>query len=186
MGARRVGALGAIAVTAFSAAVVPAQARATRRQDPPHILLQVPGETQRGVQGTFCVQVPPHGDDTTGVSRCADYIDWDPRRFTMVRPRSVIQIVVKNAVTAEGAVFVRRLNAAETVVRRFDFATPVRRWRVRLPSGRYELDVNARFEMPDGRSGDTAAALGLRVLPRPSSPPPELTGRRFRDIAAPS
>lgn len=168
--------------------MVPGQALATHRQDPPRILLQAGGEAQRGVQGTFCVTAPPHGNETSGVVRCADAFDWDPRRFTGVRPRAVIQIVVRNAVAAEGAVFVRRLNATETIVRRFSFTTPVRRWRVRLPSGRFELDVNVRsFEMPDGRFGDTAVALGLRVLgARRSPPPPDLAGRRFGDIASPS
>jgi hypothetical protein len=168
-----------------AAAVAPEQALATHNQDPPRILLQARGETQRGVQGSFCVDAPPHDGETTGVGRCVDYSDWDPARFTAARRGAVIRIVIRNAVSAAGAVFVRRLNSRETVVRRFDVTTPVRRWRVRLPAGRYELDVSVRFEMPDGRSGDSAAALGLRVLGG-NPPPPDLTGRRLGDIANPS
>ena len=170
--------LGAVALAVLAAGVVPGQALATHNQDPPRILLQARGETQRAVQGTFCVSAPPHGDEIYGVNRCADAVDWDPARFTAAHRATVIRLVVRNAVTAEGAVFARRLDAAETVVRRFNFTTPVRRWRVLLPPGRYELDVNVRsFEMPDGRSGDSAAALGLRVLGGNPWLAVDLTGR---------
>ena len=186
MSARRLATTGAVVAALLGAAVVPGLAGATHIQDPPRILLQAGGDTQRAVQGTFCVTVPPHGDQTLFVERCLDYIDRDPARFTAVRRGTLIRIVVRNAVSAEGAVFIQRLNAAETIVGRLSFTTPVRRWRVRLPSGRYKLDVSVRsFEMPDGRSGSTAAALGLRVLGR-NPPPPDLTGRRFADIAKPS
>ena len=48
-------------------------------------------------------------------------------------------------------------------MRSVPLSAPSTRWRVRLRPGAYEVEVFARFETADGRTGDTSGSLGILV-----------------------
>lgn len=134
---------------------------------------------QHGVQGSYCVSYPVDERDTGRVTQCVDAVpDLHPNRLSVVRPREVVMIAVREATMVTGGAAVFRLGCDDRAIRRFSLAERTTRWRVRLTPGAYEIDVFVRFETADGRSGDTSGLVGLvvsrtrerRIIPAPDSP----------------
>ena len=122
-------------------------------------MLSSQASVQRAVQESYCVQqVTEEG----GVGICADGPDRPPRRLSVVRPRERVAIVLRGATAARGTATVRPLGK-ERVVLRFRVREPRTRWRVRLRPRAYEVEIFARFETADGRTGDTSATAGILV-----------------------
>ena len=156
-------------VLALAAVAVPPAASAQR---PPPFLLESRAGTQRGVQESYCVSMPAAGGSVAG---CADTTDLPPRRLSVVRPRSLVTIVLRGAEIVRkgvgcadgceaGAAVYRVDGDKSRPLRRFDLTSARTRWRVRLRPGRYELEVFvSRFRTPDRRVGDTSATFGLLV-----------------------
>jgi hypothetical protein len=146
----------ALALAAFAALILAPPALAQR---PPPVALVTQGGVQRAVQESYCVL---QTTETGGVTLCADTADLPPRRFSPVRAGERVTIRIA-AVRAGGVVVIRSLARDGRAVTRFRLLRPVRPWRVRLPAGRYEIEVAARFATADGRRGETNVTLGLAV-----------------------
>lgn len=124
---------------------------------PPVIALKSKAGPQRATQGSYCVF---NGQ----VEACADMVDPEPRRLSIVRPRERLVIRVKDSKIATGVVFVRPRGCERKTVETFDIGHPGTAWRARKRPGKYELEVFVtEFATADGRSGDTSGALGILV-----------------------
>jgi len=133
-----------------------------------------------GVTGSYCVTWPPHDGEEYGGRRCATSDDWRPRRLSVVRPRSLATLAVKNAVRARSQVHVSRLDGTR-FLRRAEKRRP--RFNLRLPlrPGKYQIEIFTKFVMPDGRFGDAVVGLGvwvsrsqpLRIVAAPKPPSDE-------------
>ena len=139
------------------------------QRPPPFVLVSVAGR-QVGVQSTYCVTGPT-------VGTCADYVQiGPPQKLSVVRPGETLQLVLQDALTAEGDVSVVRLGC-DRQLSSLELAGPTTDWTVDLEPGSYELEVFAVFETAS-TSGDTSASLGLlvdesavpEVVPAPKQP----------------
>jgi hypothetical protein len=133
-------------------------------QTPPRISLVSKAGAQRGVEGSYCVAVVT---DEGGVVRCADGVDPEPRRLSVVRPRERVTIRLRGATEADGAVSVHPRGCEDLTRWRFKITGPITHWivpRILRPKRRFfELSLFAEFTMADGRTGDTSGALGLLI-----------------------
>jgi photosystem II stability/assembly factor-like uncharacterized protein len=138
--------------------------RARSPQAPPPIFLVSEAGFQRAAQGSFCLTIT--NDDGTGIGLCADTVDPEPRRLSIVRPGERVTIRLRGATFAAGRVSVHPRGCEDRVRWRFRLTGPTTRWtvpRISRPEKRFELDVSAVFRTADGRSGDTWGTLGLLV-----------------------
>ncbi|MGH3004355.1 MAG: hypothetical protein ACRDOS_00310 [Gaiellaceae bacterium] len=128
------------------------------RTKPRAIVLESAAGTQVAVAESSCVSV-------TGSAVCVDTSDLKPEELSLVRSGEEIVIRLRGASVSEGSVGVRPLpDCEDTTLAELELepgAEP--RWRVDLPAGQYELEVFARFEAADGRSGDASGSLGIFV-----------------------
>lgn len=122
----------------------------------PPIVLESAAGTQVAVAESSCVSGP-----RTAV--CVDTIDQTPEDLSVVRPGEEVVLRLRGASVTEGSVAVRPLPdcEGETVAEVELEPGPETRWRVDLPAGQYDLQVFARFEAADGRSGDASGSLGI-------------------------
>ena len=123
---------------------------------PPPILLVSAAGTQVAVAESSCV----YG---SGTGVCIDTSDQQPEDLSVVRPGEDVVLRLRDASVTEGSVTVRPLPdcRGKTVAEVELEPGPETRWRVDLPAGQYELQVFARFEAADGRSGDASGSLGI-------------------------
>jgi hypothetical protein len=133
---------------------------------PPPIILVGSMETQKAVQGSYCVD---YVDEATGQGQgaCADTAaPLRPEAVTSVAPGDRVSFVLPEAVfRRESVVTIRPLGCGDQEVGRITIQ-PGRgehEWTVDLDSGAYQLDVFAIFEADDGRTGDVSGTLGLTV-----------------------
>ena len=132
---------------------------------PPPILLVSGTETQRAVQGSYCVD---YVDKASGEGHgiCSDSAQTYPQAVTSVARGDRVTFVLPDAVLrADSSVAIRPLGCADRVTAEITLepGTGEHRWRVDLEHGAYQLDVFARFKAVDGRTGDTSGSLGLTV-----------------------
>jgi hypothetical protein len=125
---------------------------------PPPIVLESAAGTQVAVAESSCVS-------GSGSGICIDTMDQQPEDLSVVRPGEEVVVRLRGASVTGGSVTVRPLPDCEgETVSEIKLAPgPETRWRVDLPAGEYELQVFARFEAADGRSGDASGSLGLAV-----------------------
>ena len=142
-------------------------------QTPPRMLLDAKAGTQRALQESYCVsQVTAEG----GVTGCADTSDVRPRRFLSVQRRELLGFRLRRGVivrehpachpSCEAAIALYRLDARgrKRLLRVIDLPASPTNFRAPRRTGRYELEVFiGRFEIDDGRSGDTSGSFGIRV-----------------------
>jgi hypothetical protein len=133
--------------------------------EPPPILLLSDVEKQKAVQGSYCVD---YVDEATGHGQgiCSDAAPPFPESVTSVARGDRVTFVVLDAmVELDSIVTVRPLGCIdqETARIRFEPGTGELQWDVDLDPGAYQLDVFARFEARDGRTGDVSGVLGLTV-----------------------
>ncbi|MGH3091105.1 MAG: hypothetical protein ACRDOG_02060, partial [Gaiellaceae bacterium] len=123
---------------------------------PPPIVLVSAAGTQVAVAESSCVSA-------SGTGVCIDTIDQRPEDLSVLRPGEEVVIRLRGASVTEGSVAVRPLPdcKGETVAEVELEPGAETRWRVDLPAGQYELQVFARFEAADGRSGDASGSLGI-------------------------
>jgi hypothetical protein len=123
---------------------------------PPPIVLESAAGTQVAVPESSCVS-------GAGTGVCVDTTDQTPEDLSVVRAREEVVLRLRGASVTEGSVAVRPLPdcEGETVAEVELEPGPETRWRVDLPAGQYELQVFARFEAADGRSGDASGSLGI-------------------------
>jgi hypothetical protein len=133
---------------------------------PPPIILVGSMETQRAEQGSYCVD---YVDEATGRGEgvCADMAGpIRPEVVTAVAAGDRVTFVLPEAAfQPESSVTIRPLGCSDQEVGRITLepGTGEQEWTVDLDSGAYQLDVFARFEADDGRTGDTSGTLGLTV-----------------------
>jgi hypothetical protein len=138
------------------------------KTEPPPILLVSAAGKQIAAEGSSCVQ---YTDPTTGQGTgvCADVAGPShPDSLSIVHPGEGLVILLADGyVTDEGSVSVQPLGCSENVIREFDLALGMSgtHTRVDLDPGAYQLDVFARFQTNDGRSGDVSGTIGLLVDP---------------------
>jgi hypothetical protein len=132
---------------------------------PPPVVLVYKGEEQQGVRGSYCVSsVDPETGQGEGI--CVDGSAPHPKDVTAVAPGDRVTFVLSHAtVKKDASVVVRPLGCTDEEVEMLHFepGTGELDWTVDLEPGAYQLDVFARFEADDGRTGDVGAALGLTV-----------------------
>ena len=133
---------------------------------PPPILLVSETGTQTAVRGSYCVD---YVDEQTGRGSgiCSDSAaPTYPKAITAVSAGDPVAFVVhKAAFKPESVVTIRPLGCTDQETRqvRLKPRTGLHSWTVDLEPGAYQLDVFARFEAADGRSGDVSGSLGLTV-----------------------
>ena len=132
---------------------------------PPPIILVGSMETQKAVQGSYCVT---YTNEATGEGQgmCTDMASPYPKAVTSVADGDRVKFVLPRAVFKRGSVVtIHPLGCTDEVVGKFPLqpGTGEQEWTVDLDSGAYQLDVFAPFEADDGRSGDVSGALGLTV-----------------------
>jgi hypothetical protein len=159
------------------------------RTKPPPIVLESDAGRQTAVRGSYCVEYTNEAAGEASGS-CADSGPVTPRQLSTVRAGEEVRIVLVDADVARpegcsgedeqsciGNAVVHPLCGKETVAE-FPLALgPETTWRVDLEPGRYELEVFASFDAPDGRSGDVSGSLGvlvddtdpLEIVPAPAS-----------------
>ena len=125
---------------------------------PPPIVLVSAAGTQVAVAESSCVS-------GSGSGVCIDTIDQQPEDLSVVRPGEEVVLRLRGASVTEGSVAVRPLPDCDgkTVAEVELEPGSETRWRVDLPAGQYELQVFARFEAADGRSGDASGSLGIAL-----------------------
>ena len=140
-------------------------------QPPPIILVSEYGR-QEAVRGSYCVD---YVDEETGQGSgmCADSaMPTYPDAVTSVAPGDRVTFVISKAVfKRDSVVTVRPLGCTDEVTQgrwglgkiRLEPGTGEHEWAVDLEHGAYQLDVFARFQADDGRSGDVSGSLGLTV-----------------------
>lgn len=135
--------------------------------EPPALTLTSKAGRQVAVAGSYCVS-DSHG------SICADALDPEPKRLSIVRPGERIVFRVPGATSLVGPGCAPAPCASEVRVYRLgcDRRPPVARirvagtptrWRARLRPGRYELEAFVFFKLRDGRQGDATGSFGLLV-----------------------
>ena len=124
---------------------------------PPIVLVSAAG-TQVAVAESSCVF-------GSGSGLCIDTMDQRPEDLSVVRPGEEVVVRLRGASVTQGNVTVRPLPdcKGKTVTKVKLEPGPETRWRVDLPAGQYELQVFARFEAADGRSGDASGSLGIAL-----------------------
>ena len=133
---------------------------------PPPIILVGSMETQKAVQGSYCVD---YVDEATGQGQgvCADMAaPIRPEAVTAVAPGDRVTFVLPEAAfRPESTVTIRPLGCddRQTGTIALETGAGEHEWTVDLDPGAYQLDVFARFEAEDGRTGDTSGTLGLTV-----------------------
>jgi hypothetical protein len=133
---------------------------------PPPIILVGSMETQKAVEGSYCVD---YVDEATGQGKgvCADVgAPLYPKAVTSVVPGDHVRFLLPEAVfRRESAVTIRPLGCNDQEVGRITLepGSGEHEWTVDLDSGAYQLDVFAIFEADDGRTGDVSGTLGLTV-----------------------
>jgi hypothetical protein len=151
--------------TATGSGQVPAPADESNPKPPP-ILLLYQGQEQEAVSGSYCVD---DVDEQTGQASgiCADSAaPIFPDAVTSVAFGDRVLFVLPKAVfKPDSLVTVRPLGCTDQVVEEIALepGTGKHPWKVELDHGAYQLDVFARFEADDGRSGDVSGSLGLTV-----------------------
>jgi hypothetical protein len=134
-------------------------------QPPPIVLLSEHGR-QQAVRGSYCVD---YVDEATGQGSgiCSDSaMPTYPDSVTSVAPGDRVTFVLPAAAfKPDSVVTVRPLGCTEHVVEEITLepGTGKHPWKVDLKHGAYQLDVFARFQADDGRSGDVSGSLGLTV-----------------------
>jgi hypothetical protein len=125
---------------------------------PPPIVLESAAGTQVAVAESSCVS-------GAGTAVCVDTIDQQPEDLSLVRPGEEVVLRLRGASVTEGSVRMRPLpDCEDTTVAELELEPGAEtRWRVDLPAGQHEVEVFARFETADGRSGDASGSLGLLV-----------------------
>jgi hypothetical protein len=132
---------------------------------PPIVLLSGYGR-QEAVQGSYCVDFV---DEATGQGSgiCSDFaMPTFPDAVTSVAPGDRVEFVLPGAAfRPDSVVAVRPLGCTEQVMEEIalESGTGKHLWKVDLKHGAYQLDVFARFQADDGRSGDVSGSLGLTV-----------------------
>jgi hypothetical protein len=144
-------------------------------QKPPPIVLESAAGKQTAVPGSYCVQ---YTDEAAGASGgvCADTGPIAPAKLSTIHRGETVRIVFEDAKVVRsvgcsgaeeqdciGSVAVHPLCKRKTVESIPLALGPETAWRVDLDPGRYELDVFAYFEAPNGRSGDVSGSLGVLV-----------------------
>lgn len=142
------------------------------RTKPPAIVLESAAGTQVAVAESSCVSGP-------GSAVCVDTSDLKPEVLSVGRPGEEVVLRLRGASVTEGSFRVRPLpDCEDTTVAELELEPGSEtRWYVDLPAGQYELEVFARFEAADGRSGDVSGSLGIfvaaeqpqRIIPVPDS-----------------
>jgi hypothetical protein len=133
---------------------------------PPPIILVASMETQKAVQGSYCVD---YVDEATGQGQgvCADMAaPLYPQAVTSVARGDRVNFVLPEAAFGpDSAVTIRPLGCDDREVGRITLEPGMgeHEWMVDLDSGAYQLDVFASFEADDGRTGDVSGTLGLTV-----------------------
>jgi hypothetical protein len=124
----------------------------------PPIVLESAAGTQVAIAELSCVS-------GAGTAACVDTIDQTPEDLNVVRPGEEVVLRLRGASVTEGSVAVRPLPdcEGETTAEVELEPGPETTWRVELPAGQYELQVFARFEAADGRSGDASGSLGIAL-----------------------
>jgi hypothetical protein len=157
---------------------------------PPPIVLESDAGRQTAVGGSYCVE---YNDEAAGEASgsCADTGPIAPAKLSTLRPGEEVRILLVDAgvtrpegcSSAEeqdciGSAAVHPLCKRKTVESIPLALGPETAWHVELEPGRYELEVFAYFEAPDGRTGDVSGSLGvlvddaapLEIVPVASSP----------------
>ena len=133
---------------------------------PPPIVLLYMSDVQRAVQGSYCVD---YVDEATGQGSgiCSDSaMPTYPDAVTSVAGGDRVVFALPRAVfKADSVVAIRPLGCTENAVDEIALkpGTGKHAWAVDLKHGAYQLDVFARFQADDGRSGDVSGSLGLTV-----------------------
>jgi hypothetical protein len=132
---------------------------------PPIFLVSAQGK-QRAVRGSYCVDyVDP--DSGAGQGACADAgAPTYPKAVTSVVGGDRVTFVIPDATfRRESVVTIHPLGCTDQVMGEVVLrpGTGEHDWLVDLEHGAYQLDVFARFEANDGRSGDVSGTLGLTV-----------------------
>ena len=133
---------------------------------PPPILLLYKGQEQKAVRGSYCVE---HVEEATGQGSgvCADSgAPIYPSSVTSVAGGDRVTFVLPEATfRKESVVTIRPLGCSDKTVGEIELkpGTGKHTWKVDLDWGAYQLDVFARFEAADGRTGDVSGSLGLTV-----------------------
>ena len=123
---------------------------------PPPILLASAAGTQVAVAESSCVS-------GSGSGLCIDTMDQQPEDLSVVRSGEEVVVLLRGASVTQGSVSVTPLPdcKGKTVAEVELEPGPETRWRVDLPAGQYEVQVFARFEAADGRSGDASGSHGI-------------------------
>jgi hypothetical protein len=132
---------------------------------PPQIVLLSETGRQTAVQRSYCVT-----GDEQGI--CVDMASpLVPKAVTVVQPGDQVTIAMPEAtLKTDSVATVRPLGCADRTARTIELPPSGELdWRVDLDSGAYQIDVFARFEAHDGRSGDLSGTLGLLVGGGPKS-----------------
>ena len=133
---------------------------------PPPILLLSNAGKQQAVEGSYCVE---YVDEATGHGEavCSDsFAPPFPESVTAVARGDRVTFVIPGAaLKPDSVVTVRPLGCSDQELARLRFEPGAGelQWDVDLEPGAYQLDVFARFEANDGRSGDVSGVLGLTV-----------------------
>jgi hypothetical protein len=167
----------ATAVAGFAAALgMPpgASAAFALNLDPPPLVMVSEAGYHVADQGSFCVDASRR---RFGVRVCADVVELDVTRLSVVKPGDTIAISLSKARVLLRSRLCGRSRRCEAVVsvaalgcdeplRSFWLKAGRTSWTVPLDPGAYQLDVFVRrFNARDGRTGHTSGAFGLLVDP---------------------
>jgi hypothetical protein len=134
--------------------------------EPPPILLVSETGKQTAARGSYCVD-DVNEETGQGSGVCADAAaPTYPKAITAVGPGDPVAFVLHNAAfKPQSVVTIRPLGCTDQETRQLSLKprTGLHTWSVDLEPGAYQLDVFARFEAADGRSGDVSGSLGLTV-----------------------